>query len=159
MTTKEIKELILTDDTFLQTELDSIISYYQLKHTIRWAHDRTEDETESVAEHVYGLHILIDYFFPLVTEDTPMDLELVRQLATWHDMAEGFVGDMTTRTKTIEHQNNEKIAEAKLIETSPKHLTAMLKKVYEIYDARTTPESQFVKALDKIEPQFHLYFL
>ena len=66
MTTPEIVEKIMTDEAFVLHEINTLASYYQLKHTIRWAHTRTEDETESVAEHIFGMHILIDYFYPLV---------------------------------------------------------------------------------------------
>ncbi len=159
MTIEEIREKILTDNEFIQSELDTLVSYYQLKHTIRWAHARdTEDETESVAEHIFGMHVLIDYFFPLVDDGT-MSLEKVRHMATWHDMAEAFVGDMTTRTKTKEHEASEKVAEAQIIKNCPTHLIAILESVYDEYDARVTIESKFVKALDKIEPNFQLYFL
>jgi 5'-deoxynucleotidase YfbR-like HD superfamily hydrolase len=159
MTITEINEKILNDTEFVEHELDTLVTYYQLKHTMRWAHTRTEDETESVAEHIFGMHILIDYFYPLVTASEPLDLAKIRHMATWHDMAEAFVGDMTTRTKTKEHEQNEKIAEAQIMKDAPLHLTAMFQTVYQEYDARITRESAFVKAIDKIEPNFHLHFL
>ncbi len=159
MTIPEINEKIMSDEKFVLNELNTLISYYELKHTMRWAHTRTEDETESVAEHIYGMHILIDYFYPLIAETEPLNLETIRHLATWHDMAEAFVGDMTTRTKTKEHEQNEKIAEAAITKNAPAHLANMLQTVYDEYDARITMESKFVKAIDKIEPNLHLYFL
>ena len=159
MTIAEINKKIMTDSEFVQHELDTLITYYQLKHTMRWAHTRTEDETESVAEHIYGIHILTDYFYPLVSVTEPHDLNKIRHMATWHDMAEAFVGDMTTRTKTKEHEQNEKTAEAQIMQDAPLHLTTMLQAVYHEYDARITRESAFVKAIDKIEPNFHLHFL
>jgi 5'-deoxynucleotidase YfbR-like HD superfamily hydrolase len=159
MTTLEIIKKIETDELFVLEEINTLISYYQLKHTMRWAHTRTEDETESVAEHIYGMHVLIDYFYPLVSVTESLDLDKIRHMATWHDMAEAFVGDMTTRTKTKEHEQNEKIAEAHIMQDAPAHLTLMLQAVYQEYDARITRESAFVKAIDKIEPNFHLHFL
>ncbi len=152
-------EKIMTDPKFVLSEIDTIISYYQLKHTMRWAHTRNEDETESVAEHIYGMHILIDYFYPLISESEKLDLNAIRHFVTWHDMAEAFVGDMTTPTKTKEHETEEKEAENNIVKNAPPHLSQMLQMVYEQYDARTTREAAFVKAIDKIEPNFHLYFL
>jgi 5'-deoxynucleotidase YfbR-like HD superfamily hydrolase len=159
MTISETVEKILTDDSYLEQELNTIASYYHLKHTVRWAHSRSGDVTESVAEHVFGLHILIDYFYPLVDEPGEMNLNLIRQLASWHDMAEAFVGDMTTQTKTKEHEVKEKAAEKHIIQHAPPHLINMLQEVFDQYDARKIKEALFIKALDKIEPQFHLYFL
>jgi 5'-deoxynucleotidase YfbR-like HD superfamily hydrolase len=105
------------------------------------------------------MHILIDYFYPLISETEKLDLNSIRHLATWHDMAEAFVGDMTTRTKTKEHEASEKIAEENIVKNAPQHLSHMLQTVYKQYDARATREAAFVKAIDKIEPNFHLYFL
>lgn len=157
MTNFEIKERLLNDTEFLVQELDKIALYYQLKHTPRWNHPRAQDEIESVAEHIYGMHILASYFMPLLDEQ--LDTETVRQLITWHDMAEAVVGDMTSRTKTDEHRKAEKDAEAKLLEIAPEHLLPKLQVTFNMFDSRTTPEATFVKAIDKIEPLFHMYFL
>lgn len=149
----------MTDDAFVRGELDKIALYYQLKHTTRWAHDRDGDETESVAEHVYGMHILIDYFLPLIDEAGTMDRTLITQLATWHDMAEAVVSDMTTLTKTEEHKQAEKDAEVDLVTTATPHIQPSLQRIFDLYEAQETPEARFVKAIDKIEPIVHIYFL
>lgn len=152
-----IREKILTDNSFVEEQISVLSSYYQLKHTHRWAHLRTQDETESVAEHVYGMHILCSYFAPLM-EDI-VDLNLCREYINWHDMAEALVGDMTSRTKTDAHRQAEKVAEETLVANAPDHLHDLLSHLYATFDTKSTPEARFVKALDKIEPMFHLYFL
>jgi 5'-deoxynucleotidase YfbR-like HD superfamily hydrolase len=80
-------------------------------------------------------------------------------MATWHDMAEAVVSDMTTKTKTQAHEAAEKEAERMLIETAPPHLKDLLSTLYGTYDVRASAEAKFVKAIDKMEPMFHLYFL
>lgn len=152
-----IKEKILTDDAFVLEEINRILGYYQLKHTHRWAHLRDQDETESVAEHIYGMHVLCSYFAPL--QERVLDLELCRQYITWHDMAEALVGDMTSRSKTEDHKRAEKNAEQELITNAPTHLSSTLHQVFGSFDEMSTEEARFVKGLDKIEPMFHLYFL
>jgi 5'-deoxynucleotidase YfbR-like HD superfamily hydrolase len=123
MTLAKIREKIMTDDEFVLSELKTIVSYYQLKHTIRWSHTRDQDETESVAEHVYGMHILVDYFLPLLKEEgLELDENYVKKLVNWHDMAEAFVGDMTTRSKTEEHKQKELESEEEIKKTGPEHL-------------------------------------
>lgn len=160
MTISEIQEKILTDDAFVLAELDKIALYYQLKHTIRWAHVRGGvDETESVAEHIYGMHILIDWFFPLVATPDILNREKVTSMATWHDIAEAVVTDMTTRTKTEAHKQAELEAEVALIANAAPHLTAALEQLFAEFNAQATAEARFVKAIDKIEPLFQLYFL
>jgi len=80
MTLAEIQHKILTDDTFVTAKLKNFLMYYNLKHTLRWGQDNNlKDETESVAEHVYGMHIIADYFLPFYPA---LDREKVRQLIT-----------------------------------------------------------------------------
>lgn len=153
----EIREKILNDDEFVLAEIDKIATYYNLKHTPRWAHERNQDEVESVAEHIYGMHLLADYFLPLMEEE--FVIENVRHLITWHDMAEALVGDMTSKHKTDEHKVAEKEAEQQIVKDSPTHLTKRLDNIYSSFDQMTNIEAKFVKAIDKIEPMFHMYFL
>lgn len=160
MTISEVQERLYADDTYVLAELDKIALYYQLKHTIRWAHVRGGvDETESVAEHIYGMHILIEWFFPLITTEQPLNRERVTSMATWHDMAEAVVTDMTTRSKTEAHRQAELEAEIALINNAAPHLNASLQALFAEFNAQETPEAKFVKAIDKIEPLFQLYFL
>lgn len=159
MTNSDSINKILTDDGYIKQELDKIALYFNLKHTIRWAKNRGVDVTESVAEHVYGMHVLNTYFLPLIDPKKELNYELISAMITWHDMAEAIVSDMTTVSKTEQHKAAEKDAEVELLQNATAHLRPILQTVFSTYDQRITPESQFVKALDKIEPIFHLYFL
>lgn len=159
MTIAEINKKIMTDQSFVTSELNKFTIYYNLKHTIRWAKNRNGDVTESVAEHVYGMHVLCSYFLPLIDNNYELDRELIHTMITWHDMAEAIVSDMTTKSKTNQHKADEKEAEANIIENVESHLHKTLETIYNTYDKRLTREAKFVKALDKIEPMFHLYFL
>jgi|AntRauTorckE6833_2_1112554.scaffolds.fasta_scaffold10708_4 putative hydrolase of HD superfamily len=157
MTIQEIQNQILTSDEFVVSELENFLVYYNLKHTLRWGMDNSrKDETESVAEHVYGMHILADYFLPFYPE---LNNQRVRQLITWHDMAESLVDDMTTKTKTKAHKQAESAAEKTLVEKSAAHIQATLHTLFIEYQTQETVEAQFVKAVDKVEPIFHMYFL
>lgn len=155
----ELQEKLLTDNTFALAEFDKIALYYQLKHTIRWGHHREQDETESVAEHIYGMHILIEYFLPLIDPSEELNRTSILSLATWHDMAEAVVSDMTARTKTEAHKEAEKQAEIVLADRASTHIQNRVRELFKLYEDQDTAEARFVKAIDKIEPLFHLYFL
>jgi putative hydrolase of HD superfamily len=158
MTNAEIRNKILSDADFLSDEIQKILTYYQLKHTLRWSHDSAEsDEKESVAEHVYGMYVLSDYFLPL--QETPLDPILVRDLILWHDMSEALVDDMTTLAKTDSHRELERDAELHLAHNAPRHLQNKLKEIFSIYNQQEKPEAQFVKAIDKLEPLFQILFV
>ena len=153
----EIQNKILSDDKYVEEELENFLVYYNLKHTLRWGIDNTQkDETESVAEHVYGMHILADYFLPFYPD---LNKETVRQMITWHDMAEAVVDDMTTKTKTDEHRKAESEAEEQIFQNSSLHLQNTLQNVFTEYEEQETTEAQFTKAIDKVEPIFHMFFL
>lgn len=157
MTIEEIRNRILTDESFVETQLEQFLVYYNLKHTLRWGIDNSQkDQTESVAEHIYGMHILIDYFLPFYPS---LNATKVKQLATWHDMAEAVVDDMTTKTKTDDHRKAEFAAEREVTQNAGGHLQGMLADVFSEYESQETAESKFVKAIDKVESIFQMYFL
>ncbi len=159
MTIEEIRERILHDDTFVKSEISKIEIYYNLKRTTRYYARRSEgDVTESVAEHIYALHILCDYFAPL-HQDLNLDFLLVKKILTWHDMAEAIVGDMTSYTKTENHKQAELEAEIKLCKEATEHIKSDLEDVFSKMQDKTCMEANFAKALDKVEPLFHLTFL
>ncbi len=104
------------------------------------------------------MHILIDWFFPLVATEHTLNREKVTRMATWHDIAEAVVTDMTTRTKTEAHKQAEQEAEIALIANAAPHLKTSLEELFAEFNAQETDEARFVKAIDKIEPLFQLYF-
>ncbi len=157
MTFEGIKRRLLQDDTFVQSHIEQILVWYNLKRTIRYNETRiTDTQSESVAEHVYGMHLLADYFLPL--EEARLDNEKIRQLITWHDMAEAVVGDMTSETKTDQHKAAELQAEETLASAAPEHLH-VIKNLFTEFNSQETLEAKFVRAIDKLEPVFHLVFI
>lgn len=117
MTIQQIKQKILSDDEFIYQELEQFATYYNLKRTLRWGQNNSErDILESVAEHIYGMHVMADYFLPLYPD---LDAFQVKQIITWHDMAEAIVDDMTTKTKTEDHKQAELQAEQEIVSAAP----------------------------------------
>ena len=157
MTIEEIREKILTDDEFVLAELGKVQYLYGLQRVIRSDLTRTEDiKTESVADHIYALGVLAEYFARI--EDVPdIDLEKVRSMITWHDIDEIETGDVVGFHKTSEHYGAEEAALEKVIAASPHILQASIANTIKEYKEQQTLEARFVKALDKIEPIF--YFL
>lgn len=56
--------------------------------------------TESVAEHIYGMHILSSYFIKLEDVSNKWDYNKIQQLITWHDADEIETGYVITHRKT-----------------------------------------------------------
>lgn len=161
MTPAEIREKILSDSKFVISELKKVQVLYKLKKIIRYNHERTtESHTESVAEHIFALHNLIDYFLPLEDKKEEWDKLKIHEIAQYHDIDEIETGDTIAFQKIgkiEEFKNTEQESARNVVRQIPvlmqKHVNELLLEYYQ----QETVESRFLKAIDKIEPVFHMY--
>lgn len=131
---------------------------YRLKYEIRYELERdAQDFTESVAEHIYGMHLLADFFLLYEDPEHKLDRGRLRQMITWHDIDEIETGDIIGWKKSEIDRENETIASERVLQKLPEPLKTEATKVLEEYEKQITTEAKFVKAIDKIEPMFHLY--
>jgi len=158
MNIKDIQNQILSDDDFVLSETRKILYLYGLKKEIRYALERPESiGTESVADHVYAMHVLATYFLPLEDTEKQMDWQKIYEMITYHDIDEVETGDMIGYLKTDAIRAAEKLAAQRVIERSPTVIKNNIEATLQEYEALTTKEALFVKAIDRIEPTFHLY--
>ncbi len=147
----------LTKEKVLE-EVVKLQYLYGLKHEIRYGQSRhDEDYTESVAEHVYGMHVLAQYFLPLEDPEGSWNKVRIAELITWHDISEVETGDIPAVRKTDTDRLKEREASAVVVDKSPSHLKSFITDVLNEYDNWETPEARFVKAIDKCEPLVHSY--
>ncbi len=138
--------------------VEQIQYLYGLKYEIRYELTRDEkDFSESVAEHIYGMHVLCQYFLPLEDEKGEWDENRIRQMITWHDIDEVETGDMIGWKKTAADRAREKEAGDRVVAKMPEIFREKVGTLLDEYDKQETVEARFVKALDKVEPLFHLY--
>jgi 5'-deoxynucleotidase YfbR-like HD superfamily hydrolase len=153
-----IREKILSDDAFVLAETKKIQYLFGLKYEIRYGLERTpEDFTESVADHVYAMHIVSDYFLPIEQNTSNLNIPRMRQMITWHDIDELETGDVISWQKSPEQIANEEIAWQEVLPHIPAHLSETVTDVVGDYESRISLEAKYVKAIDKVEPIFHLY--
>ncbi len=152
MTLEELtKEKVLEETAKLQY-------LYGLKKVIRYDQNRHEtDSTESVAEHVYGMMILAQYFLPLENSEGNWDRAKLYEMITLHDIDEIETGDVLGYTKTAETRALELEAMKRTIENAPVHMQKHMNRRVTEYEARESVESKFAKAIDKIEPLFQIF--
>lgn len=156
MNIDDTREKILHNDAFVLSEVKKLQYFYGLKYEIRYDQDRGEHVySESVAEHVYAMNLLADYFLAL--EDTQLDSNQIRQTITWHDMDELKTGDIISWKKTPEQVAHEQEAWQAVVPELPDILQNQVSTLVADYEQQRTAEGKFVKAIDKIEPLFHLY--
>lgn len=143
---------MLTKEEVL-AEVQKLQYLYGLKHEIRYGDNRSEETTtESVAEHIYGMHILASYFISMEDPEGKWDREKISNLITWHDIVEIETGDIISYLKTDKDRAREETAMQVVIEKSPTVLQPFVTDLLKEYEARESIESQYVKAIDTVEP-------
>lgn len=158
MTIEETQEKILTDDAFVLQEIEKVRYLYGLKKEIRYAQKRTDViDTESVAEHIYGMHVIANYFLPLEDSDGKLDVLKVLKMITWHDMEEIETGDTISHLKTDIHHKEAEIGLRIALTKIPKILQEEVTELMTEYESGDSPEAKFVKAVDKVEPMFEVW--
>jgi len=143
---------------FILSEVKKLQYLYGLKHEIRYGQSRPEgDLTESVAEHIYGMHLLALYFLPLEDPERKWDALKIFSMITVHDLDEIETGDTIGYLKTARMREEQHAAKYLVINNSPIHLQSSFKNLIEEYEAQASPEARFVKAIDRFEPLIQTY--
>lgn len=158
MKTEEIRKKILENEKFVLEECKKLQTLYVLKRVIRYSMDREEEiDTESVAEHVFAMQALITYFLPFEDPENKMDLSRLFMLAEFHDIDEIETGDFTSYNKTTEQIAAGKAAVPVVIAKLPDSMQQLVSEILDEYEKQESKEAKYVKAIDKIEPSFHVY--
>jgi len=140
----------------IMDEVKKLQYFYGLKREIRYGESRS-DIGESVAEHVYGMHILALYFSKLEDPSHKWDYESIYEMISWHDMDEVETGDTIGYLKTDADRALGSAAMQHVISKSPDIIKEHITKKILAYQNQETVEARFVKAIDKIEPLFQVY--
>jgi len=158
MTIQEVQQKPLTDDDFVLAEVDKLQTIFKLKQEMRYDGTRAEEPgADSVAEHVFGMYLLANYFLPLEDPEHTWDRDKINQMILWHDVDEVITGDIIGYLKTDEDRAREREATEQILADLPKHIEPTARAIITEYEARTSIEAKFTKAIDKIEPTFHLF--
>lgn len=147
----------LTKDHIL-SEVRKLQYLYGLKREIRYGQSRpVDDNTESVAEHLYGMHLLAHYFLPLENPAGDWSKERIFTMITVHDLDEIETGDTVGYLKTPEMYASERDSAERVLTSAPAHLQDHFRVHLDEYETQTTLEARFVKALDRFEPLVQIY--
>lgn len=154
----ETRQRILEDDDFVLEETKKLQVLFNLKQVLRYHLQREEElETESVADHIYAMHVLADYFLPLEDKQSRWDRQNITTLIQYHDIDEILTGDTISYLKTDAQRAAEASAAEKVAAQIPVFLQQKAMRAITEYENLSTPEARFVKAIDRLEPAFHLY--
>ncbi len=120
---------------------EALIEALGLKEVVRagWVRASVQNP-ESVAAHSWGMAMLATQMCP-----EELDLKRVLQLCILHDVAEVKVGDITP------HDNVSAEEKHRLESEAIDSMGIDAKDIFDEYEAQITPESQFVRHLDKLD--------
>ena len=146
-----------TEDHILE-DLKKLQYLYGLKRTIRYNQERhSEDATESVVEHVYGMHLLAQHFLLFEDPEKNLDHSRIFEMITLHDLDEIETGDVLGYTKSEAQRAEEVNAMMRVVLGAPPHMQQHMKERVEEYEAKESLEARFARAIDKVEPIVHIY--
>ena len=158
MNVAETREKIMSSDEFVIDEARKLQILYQLKREIRYGHERTTElHTESVAEHIYALHCLTDYFLPLENTNNTYNKYRVHQMIQYHDIGEIETGDIVAYKKTKEDYEEEVFAAKRVIAQLPETMQTETIAWLDEFEDQKTIEAKFARAVDKFEPWIHCF--
>lgn len=145
-----------TDDHILQIANQLRVAY-ALKRTLRYSTNRDFSvHSESVAEHVFALFFLTQYFLPLEDPERNLSVEKIYRIILFHDIGEITHGDVPYHIKTEGHEKQEREAAIEIFQSLPAVIRSKARNAWKEYEEHRSPEARFVHALDKIEPLFEL---
>lgn len=135
------------------SELDGLLAF--LRHaerlkTVTRTSWTSEGKQESTAEHSWRMSLFALSLRPWFPE---LDFERVLSLVIVHDLGEAIHGDISAVVQAdlppkLEQERRDLL---KLLEPAPSSVRNNIVALWEEYNAATTPEAKFVKAIDKLE--------
>ena len=121
----------------------------RLKETLRSAHTAS-GRRESTAEHTWRLALLA---LTLGAERPDLDLQRTLAICLVHDLGEIYDGDIPAVAQPDPARKSavERRAVERLTALLPPEAAGRIRNLWEEYEAGSTPEARWVKALDKAE--------
>ncbi|MFT4081052.1 MAG: HD domain-containing protein [Nocardioides sp.] len=136
----------------LASQLAFVAEVDRLKSVLRASLLAAEERRENDAEHSWHLALMVIVLAEYAEE--PIDVGRTIQLVVIHDLIEIYAGDSpvydpaAVRTQAV----REAAAADRLFTQLPEDQAAQLRAMWEEYEAGTTPEARFGRALDRVEP-------
>jgi 5'-deoxynucleotidase YfbR-like HD superfamily hydrolase len=151
------EEILSAEDEEILKIAEKLRVGYELKRTIRYDREREEGKhRESVAEHVFALLFLTQFFLPLEDPEGKLDKERIHELILFHDFGEIPNGDVPYHVKTEADEAQEKEDAKKVFQSLPASMNNMGLNRWNEYEELETPEARFARGIDIIEPTFEL---
>lgn len=142
----------MSDSPRFSEQIAFLLEMDKMKNIYRQTRVLHEDRAENDAEHAWHLAMLAIVLKEYANE--PVDLATVLETVLIHDVVEIDAGDTYAYDEAgnaTKAEREQKAAE-RLYGILPKEQGERLKKLWEEFEAQSTPEARFANALDRIQP-------
>ena len=147
-------QTIKADESNFANLIDFVGYIDQLKSVIRRnaLHDRSR--AENTAEHSWHAALSAIVLAPYAND--PVDIHKVSQMLLIHDLVEIEAGDtfVYDTEKVAEQEQAESQAADLVFRQLPKALGDDLRRLWDEFEARQTPDAKYAKAIDRFLPLF-----
>ena len=142
----------------LAQQIQFVVEIDKLKRVLRETILMDSSRQENAAEHSWHLAIMALLLSEHVRENN-IELFRVLQMLLIHDLVEIDAGDTYCydEVEVSKQASREKEAAERIFSMLPHDQTEALRRLWEEFGARKTPESRFANALDCLQPLLHNY--
>ena len=139
-------------DSPLREHLTFLIEVDRLKTVLRASPLAAADRRENDAEHSWHLALMVLTLAEYA--DEPIDVGHTMKLVVVHDLVEIYAGDTPIYDTELgeSQQEREEAAADRLFGILPESSGRALRALWDEFEARSTPEARFAKAMDRLQP-------
>jgi len=156
----------IVDERFLpqrsqrfKSQIEFILEVDKLKKILRRTTLLDRSRQENSAEHSWHIALIVLVLAEYAEEDN-LDILQVIKLLLAHDLVEIDAGDTYCYDEIggQDQKAREIKAADRIFSILPSDQAVSFRSLWDEYEARATPESQFANALDRLQPFLHNYF-
>ena len=156
---KKMTKIGSVDGERFKRQIDFILEADKLKKVARRTTLLDVSRQENSAEHSWHIALLV-LILSEYAKDDDLDLLQVIKLLLIHDLVEIDAGDTYCYDEAGGQDQNARETRAadRIFNILPTDQAAVLRALWDEYEAKDTPESKFANALDRVQPFLHNYF-
>jgi putative hydrolase of HD superfamily len=145
-------------DRFRQ-QIEFIVEVDKLKNVLRKTILMDRSRRENSAEHSWHIALTV-LILSEYAKDSDVDLFRVMKILLIHDLIEIDAGDTYCYDDQgrKDQTRREKKAADRIFNLLPADQATTLRELWDEFEERSTPESRFANALDRLQPFLHNYF-
>jgi len=153
------RKLIPGQSVRFKKQIEFVLEVDKLKQVLRQTVLLDRSRRENSTEHSWHIALMV-MLFAEYSQQKDIDLLRVMKMLLVHDLVEIDAGDTycyDDKGRQVQSER-ETAAAARIFGLLPDDQAAELRALWDEFENRQTPESQFANALDRVQPLLHNYF-